>query len=231
VTDLDGLRAALAEPPAETFAEVDLARVMRLGGRRRRYRRLATGTVALAAVAAVAGTVVGVQAWRAPSPPAVGAPPTAAPGPSTAFDALRIGEVINTGAVDEDGEVVLYLRAFDPDRYQAGPAAQYQLVLGHRTAKGVTADVVAGSPALTQGLHSLTAGRAGHDVPFYGYYSGPARRITAEAGGLVYTAETSVVPQADVTVFWFPRKDAEPLAALPALPMYVYDGDGRRLPS
>ncbi|WP_328609629.1 hypothetical protein OG943_11045 [Amycolatopsis sp. NBC_00345] len=232
MTDLDGLRAALAEPPAETFAEVDLARVMRLGGRRRRYRRLATGTVALAAVAAVAGTVVGVQQWRAPSPPAVGAPPAATPGWPTTSDGVQIGEVIDTGAVDKEGEVVLYLRALDPDRYQPGPeAGRYQLVLGHRAGKDVTADVVTGSPGVTEGFHALTAGRPGRDVPFYGYYAGPARRIIAEAGGLIYTAATSVVEPAGVTVFWFPRKDAGALAALPALPMYVYDGDGHRLPS
>lgn len=203
MTDLDSLRAALAEPPTEAFAEVDLARVMRLGRRRRRCRRLATVTVTLAAVAAVAGMVVGVQEWRAPLPPTAGAPPAAAPGPPTMADDLQVGEVIGTGAVDQQGEVVLYLRAFAPDQYL--PATQvrpYQLVLGHRTAKGVTADLVAGARVATQGFHALTAGRPGRDVPFCGYYAGPARRVVAEAGGLVYTAETVVVAEAGVTVFW-----------------------------
>jgi hypothetical protein len=230
VTDLDGLRAALAEPPAEPFADVDLARVMRLGRRRRRYRRLATGASALAAVAAVAGLLAGVQQWREPAPPAIGAPPTVTPGPPTTSDGLQIGDVIDTGAVDDEGEVVLYLRAFEPDQYLPAPAVRpYQLVLGHRQGKAVTADVVGGSRVPTQGFHALTVGRPGRDVPFYGYYAGPARRVTAEAGGLVYTAETAVVDQAGVTVFWFPRKDVKPLAAFPALPMNAYDGKGRRL--
>jgi hypothetical protein len=232
VTDLDGLRAALAEPPAEAFAEVDVARVMRLGRRRRRYRRLATGAVALAAVAAVAGLLAGVQQWRAPAPPAIGAPPAVTPGPPTTSDSRQIGEVIGTGALDDEGEVVLYLRAFEPDRYLPAPQMRpYELVLGHRSPQGVTVDVVAGSRAVTQGFHALTAGRPGRDVPFYGYYAGPARRVTAEAGGLVYTAETTVVGQAGVTVFWFPRKDIKPLAAFPSLPMNAYDGKGRRLVS
>ncbi|SEO89400.1 hypothetical protein [Amycolatopsis saalfeldensis] len=230
MTDLDGLRAALAEPPAEAFAAVDVARVMRLGRRRRRYRRLASGAAALAAVAAVAGLLAGVQQWRAPAPPAIGAPPAVLPTPPTTSDSRQIGAVIGTGAVDADGEVVLYLRAFEPDRYLPAPEVRpYELVLGHRTPKGVTAEVVAGSPAGVPGFRALTAGRPGRDVPFYGYYAGPARRVTAEAGGLIYTAETAVVDQAGVTVFWFPRKDTKPLAALPALPMNAYDGQGGRL--
>lgn len=49
MSDLDRLRDAMAEPPPQPFAPVDVERVMRLGGRRRARRRLLAGAAMVSA--------------------------------------------------------------------------------------------------------------------------------------------------------------------------------------
>ncbi|MFI5606424.1 hypothetical protein [Amycolatopsis sp. NPDC051903] len=222
MTDLDDLRGVLAEPVPVEFAPVDVATVMRRGGRNRRLRRLGA---AAATVVALVGVVAGAQLLRAPAAPPVTTLSVAASVPE-ARAAVPIGPVVGTKVLETEGEVVLF---FESAPAEPG-ASPYQLVLGHRTGSGVVADLAAGPRAASDGFHALTAGRPGRDVPLYGYYSGTAARITAEVGGLMVGAETRRVEELSVTVFWFPRKDVRLLGGESSYPMNAYDAAGDRLP-
>lgn len=222
VTDLEALRGVLAEPPAVEFTAVDLANVMRKGRRRRRVRRL---SAAAATVVVLVGVVVGAQLLRTPDSPAVTTLAVTAAQPEQRA-AAPVGEVVGTKIVDPEGEVVLFF-----ERASAGPdASPYQLVLGHRDGDGITSELATGSRASSPGFHALTAGRPGRDLPLYGYYSGPATRVTAEVGGLMYGADTQRVEALAVTVFWFPRRDTTVLGGISTLPMNAYSAVGHALP-
>ncbi|MEU4670206.1 hypothetical protein AB0F91_20005 [Amycolatopsis sp. NPDC023774] len=222
MTDPEALRGVLAEPPAVEFTAVDLADVMRRGRRRRRVRRL---SAAAATVVVLVGVVVGAQLLRTPDSPAVTTLTVTAAQPERRA-AAPIGEVVGTKVEDPEGEVVLFF-----ERTPTGPdTSPYQLVLGHRTGEGITAELATGSRASSPGFHALTAGRPGQDVPLYGYYSGPAARITAEVGGLLYSADTQRVEALSVTVFWFPRRDTTVLGGIATVPMNAYNTVGDSLP-
>ncbi|WP_326835560.1 hypothetical protein VSH64_11630 [Amycolatopsis rhabdoformis] len=222
MTDLDDLRGVLALPPAVAFDAVDLAGVMRRGRRRRRLRRL---SAAAATVVVLVGVVVGAQLLR---------PPAEIPVTTLAVSAARpehgaaapIGAVVDTGVQDPAGEVVLFFQS-TAALHDSSP---YELVLGHRTPGGVTAELATGSRAGFPGFHALTAGRPGQDVPLFGYYTGPATRITAEVGGLMYGADTGRVETLSATVFWFPRRDAAVFGGASTLPMNAYSAVGDALP-
>ncbi|MEV4597881.1 hypothetical protein AB0K15_10795 [Amycolatopsis sp. NPDC049253] len=223
MTDLEELRGVLAERPAVEFTTVDLAGVMRRGRRRRRLRRL---PAAAATVVVLVGAVAGAQLLRTPGSPAVTTLAVTAAQPERRT-AAPIGEVVGTKTVDPEGEVVLFF-----EHTPAGPdASPYQLVLGHRTGDGgITAELATGSRANSPGFHALTAGRPGQDVPLYGYYSGPATRITAQVDGLMYSADTQRVGALAVTVFWFPRRDTTVLGGIATVPMNAYSAVGDSLP-
>ncbi|MGW4489684.1 hypothetical protein ACWEOE_38350 [Amycolatopsis sp. NPDC004368] len=222
MTDLGELRGALASPPGVEFAAVDLADVIRRGRRRRRVRRL---SAAAATVVALAGVVVGTQLLRTPAAAPVTTLTVTAARPEQRTGA-PIGPVVGTKVLEPEGEVVLF--------FVSAPAGQgtspYELVLGHRVTGGLLADLATGARANSPGFHALTAGRPGRDVPLYGYYSGPATRITAEANGLRYGAETQRVEALGVTVFWFPLRDAGALGGMSTLPMYASSATGESLP-
>ncbi|WIX76468.1 hypothetical protein QRX50_34075 [Amycolatopsis carbonis] len=222
MTDLEALRGVLAEPPPVEFSAVDLADVMRRGRRRRRLRRL---SAAAATVVVLVGVVVGAQLLRTPGAPAVTTLAVTAAQPERRA-AAPIGEVVGTKIEDPEGEVVLFF-----ERAPAGPdSSPYQLVLGHRKGDGITAELATGSRSSAPGFHALTAGRPGRDLPLYGYYTGPATRITAEVGGLMYGAEAQHVEALAVTVFWFPRRDTTVLGGIVTLPMNAYSAAGDSLP-
>ncbi|MFF4592263.1 hypothetical protein ACQPXB_23860 [Amycolatopsis sp. CA-161197] len=222
MTDLEALRGVLTEPPAVEFSAVDLAGVMHRGRRRRHLHRL---SAAAATVVVLVGVVVGAQLLRTPDAPAVTTLAVTAAQPEQRA-AAPIGDVVGTRIVDPEGEVVLFF-----ERTPALPdSSPYQLVLGHRTAGGVTAELATGSRASSPGFHALTAGRPGRDVPLYGYYSGPATRITADVNGLMYGADTQRVDALAVTVFWFPRRDTTVLGGITTLPMNAYSTVGDSLP-
>ena len=70
MSDIDRLRDAMAEPPAQPFAPVDIERVMRLGGRRPGPRCQLNPGPRVSALGGVAGPGVGVQILRKPPVPA-----------------------------------------------------------------------------------------------------------------------------------------------------------------
>lgn len=225
MTGLDELRAALTEPPPVAFTPIDVEAVIRRGGRKRRVRRLsAAGATVFAFVCVLGCVVTGAHLLRSPAASPVTTLAVAAGQPAYGT-AVRLSAVVDTNVVDAEGSVVLFFTSA-PARPDSAP---YQLVLGHRTPTGLTADVAAGPRADSPGFHAVTAGRPGRDVPLYGYYSGQASRIAAEVGNLMVTADTYRLAQPPVTVFWFPKRDRELLTAPDSVPVNAYDESGNPL--
>jgi hypothetical protein len=221
MSDIEALRSALTATPGR-FGKVDVDRVMELGARKRAHRRMGVVGGAMTVVVALTGTVLGVAQLREGPPPslAVATPETVVTTP-----APPPGIIVTTGAGDSDGEIVLVL-------HQGTLSAAYGLSLGHRDASGrVTEETATGPHEVSQGFHALTAGRPGRDLPLYGYYAGPATRITAQVHDLTVTAQTAVLSDLDITVFWFPTRHTDLLDGAPSIPLHAYDLKGHRLGS
>jgi len=216
MNDLDDLKAALNEPPDFTPRPSDPDAVMTAGGRIRRRRRLAIGAAAgLAVVALLAGGNALVQRT---APDGRGGPPVAAqPDASPA--------VIRTGLKEGGGEWVLYAK---PVQEPAIPEITFGLMLGWSTAGGEPVDAVmsnenSGSDR-SPGFHAVQ-GRMTIEqgvIPTFGYYVGPAAKITAKAGGRTLTAKQAPLDDS-IQAFWFDAGDLKNLTA--------YDSDGRKLPA
>ncbi|WP_306215878.1 hypothetical protein [Actinoplanes sp. RD1] len=200
MTDLDTFRTALAGsgdglPPA-------LDDIMGAGRRLRLKRRLATVTVAAAALVVAAGSTVTV--WQAQAPPAGQA--AAWPASSSSPDGSW-GAPVRTGIKQGRGEIVL--TAFRP----ANPAYP-DISFGVRACveeAGVIGTCVydfdEAGPDRSPGFHSVGAvtGEGGTNFPMYGYYVGPAASITATSRGEAVAAQTAQWSEdPDVVLFWFP---------------------------
>jgi hypothetical protein len=218
MNDLDDLKAALNEPPGFTPRPLDLAGVMRTGGRIRRRRRLAIGATAGLAVAVllVGGNAL-AQRTGPNSPDGRGGQPVAAqPSASPA--------VIRTGLKEGGGEWVLYAK---PIRNTDLPEITFGLMLG-RSVKGgepeeaVMSNEVTGSDR-SPGFHAVQGGMTIDlgETPTFGYYVGPAAKITATAGGKTLTASQAPLDD-EIQVFWLAAKSVKNLKA--------YDAAGQKLP-
>jgi hypothetical protein len=234
MNDLDDFRAALRQPPEEPFAEPDLARIMADGTRLRRRRRVLTGAGGIAAAAAVVLVVVFAVQLRQPAPAPVAQPPS--PVLSTTSTAPPadepMGAVVSTGIRTRDGqgELVLYARAIAlPELPEVG----FGLVAGIRSGTSLQSLMVTnefrGSDR-SFGFHATDGGETvGNQViPVFGYFAGPAARITTTVHGRTVearTAQWSVDP--NVVIFWF-NPDAVPDSTV-LTPLIAYDADGKRL--
>ena len=203
-------------------------------------RLVITGTVLAACGAlAVSGLLTSANAETKPvSPVAPAAQVAAAPvsPPPTrvsasehaASDQERLGEVIGTGIRDSSGELVFYGVKMAEPRL---PQTTFGVMGGIRDAAGGLKDVIianefAGSDK-APGFHAVTGGANldGHDVPSFGYYAGPAAKITAQIGGssvVAHQARWSADP--NIVVFWFDS------AADPGR-LRAYDAAGNKLPT
>ena len=215
MNDLDDLKEALHAPPGFAAGSLDLAVIMRDGGRLRRRRRLAAGSAA--AVAGVALLVGGNQliALDDPSPrtgaaQVPGAQVSASPAPAISAteptnDAL--GDVIGTGLRAKQGEWVLYATAVSEP---AIPETTFGIMLGVRKPNGelvssVVVNETEGSDKAPgfhglEGSMTIDAGRS----PAFGYYVGPAVKITVErAGSPTITARQARWSEDPaVVIFW-----------------------------
>jgi hypothetical protein len=216
MTDLDDLKDALHAPPGFAPRALDLDGVMAAGGRIRRRRRLATAAgAALAATALTAGLAQVV--------PGPGVPPAAV---APAYPAGAIGDPVPTGLTAGTGEYVLYGKAVDD---AALPDTTFGFMLARRLPDGRIEDLVMTNetegPDTAPGFHAVQ-GPTGPGMPTFGYYAGPAARITATAGGRTVTAEQAVWnADSRVVVFWFPP-------AGPSLTgLAAFDAAGRALPA
>ncbi|TVT58893.1 hypothetical protein FNH05_06215 [Amycolatopsis rhizosphaerae] len=252
--DIDELRAALRQEPEQGYRVPDLDAVVALGKRIRRRRRVAAASGAVAVAAAVV-VVLGLTSQLRPGvPPAgdggpaisVARPPaaTATSGEtpvspesveSTAGESpAPKGDVVPTGIHDEAGEIVLYAVGLDE---AALPDVHFGLAVGHRGPSGrLTTDRVANVITGTDRAPGFRVFDGGTDetatrtwVPAFGYYVGPAARITTTVRGK--TVEASLASWSEdpnVVFFWFTR-DEVPDATL-ATPPRAYAADGSALP-
>jgi hypothetical protein len=188
MSDVDRLREAMAQPPAEQFAEVDVERVMHLGGRARLRRRLAIGSGALAVLALVVGGMVGIQTYQhARSQPS-------APASISVADAESVGGLVDTGLRDGTGEIVLYLQ----DSHTA--AGLYRLVMATEDTDGRLTSIAASEADLsTSGFHGIAIGRPGGRLTLFGAFKGPVQQIQTTAEGDVGSA---AVAQLKTVLFW-----------------------------
>jgi hypothetical protein len=221
MNDLDDLKAALTEPPDFTPRPLDLEAVMTTGGRIRRRRRLAVGaTAGLAVVALLVGG--NVLAHRT-TPDGRGGQPVAAQPDAKQPDTTP--PVISTGLPAGSGEWVLYPK---PIREAAIPDITFGLMLGVAVEGNELVDAVMSNETegsdKAPGFHAVQK-RMEIDqgvTPTFGYYVGPAAKITAEVRGKTVTASQSPLDDS-IQVFWFDADGIEDLRA--------YDAGGARLPA
>jgi hypothetical protein len=229
VNNLDDLKDAMHSPPDFDPRPLDLAGVMTAGSRMRMRRRLAIGSASALTVAALlvgggllarqdTGTVV------APAGPGVLAPQT--------HEGV-LGELIDTGLLAGGAEQVIY---GVPVEGVPRPDVDFGFMLGRRMPDGsLKGDVMINeseASAKAPGFRSPEAPMEvdGIPAPAFGYYVGPATKITVLADGREVTAQQAPWSRdASVVVFWFDPAQAKPDAELEKLT--AYDKDGKKLPA
>jgi hypothetical protein len=236
MNDLDDFRAALRQLPDEPFAEPDLARIVADGTRIRRRRRVLTGTAGIAAAAAVVLVVVFAVQLRQPAPAPVAQPPSPQPALSTTAASPAppaekpIGEVVGTGIRTRAGELVFYARAIDLPEL---PGVRFGLVAGFRTGTSLQSVLATnefrGSDR-SFGFHATDGGENldGEVIPVFGYFAGPAAKITTTVHGATVEAKLAKwTADPNVVIFWFTPEQVPDSASL--TPLVAYDANGERL--
>jgi hypothetical protein len=168
-------------------------------------RLVIAGTVVAACGAlAASGLLTSANAETKPVTPAAVAPVPPSPALVAAPEHEVLGDVIGTGIRDSSGELVFYGVKLQEPRL---PDTTFGVMGGIRDAAGGLKDLVvaneyAGSDK-APGFHAVTGGANldGHDVPSFGYYAGPAAKITSTGGVVAHQAKWSADP--NVVVFWF----------------------------
>jgi hypothetical protein len=224
-------------------------------GRRRARRTLLIGAAGLLAVAVAAtGTALAsagahrghpaatAQSHRPPHPRGAKQGSAAIPrqraraqqGPQHPPPPPRpYGAVISTGIRNSAGELVFYAVRVHTAQL---PDTTFGIMSGYRKASGkLTADVLDSEfsgPDTAPGFHAvhapMTVGKEA--IPEFGYYAGPAVKITGIVGGrriLADHAQWSVNPK--IVIFWFsPRADRFDYAITG---LAAYNVHGKRLPT
>ena len=226
MNDLGTFRAALQAPMDTGHDALDIERIMQRGGRLRRRRRLLAGAAGVAtALVLVTG---GVQAGRAFAPPAPGVS-VAAPGPAGGDrSAQYLGELVRTGVRVGERELVLYMAPVDEP---ARPEVDFGVIAGVRALDGrVTSRVLSNEtegPSRAPGFHAVSGAMnvEGDDIPAFGYYVGPATKITAGKGQKVTARQARWSEDPSVVLFWFDPADVPEGFRVSSLTAYGKDGD------
>jgi hypothetical protein len=176
---------------------------------------------------ALAASAKAARAGARPTPPKSTAKPTGQP------VAAPLGSVISTGIKAPGGELVFYLTKIDvaelPDIH-FGVMAALRGPAGHLT-PGVLSNETEGTDD-APGFHAIEGSIASNGVaaPEFGYYSGPAAKITAQVGGRTVRAQQAAWSQDPrIVVFWF-APSAVPAGQEPTA-LTAYNAAGRKLPS
>jgi len=229
MTNLDDLVDAMGSPPDFAAQPVDLLAVMAAGGRIRRRRRVVVGAGCALAVAALLVGGAQVADWAAPAdrggPAQTADQPTPTPTPSNGV----LGDIVHTGVKSKGAEWLLYAQPIDD---KAIPETDFGIMLGRQTADGKLIDGVmaneAEGSARSSGFHAVEGAMEidGRKTPTFGYYVGPARKITGQAHGKTVTAHQATWSEdPSVQIFWFSTSTSG-ITKLTAL-----DKDGKRLPA
>ena len=198
----------------------------------RRHRWLYSVGAAAACAAVIIGGTVAANATTdrgdAAGPPAVdfaatgpSAPPADPPSPDAEPETRApLGKPVDTGLRD----YVLYAVPVDLEQV---PKTTFGVMLGRRLPDGtLTAEVTSNETEGSDRAPGFHAVQAGTDaaMPTFGYYVGPATKITAKAGGRTVTAQRAAWSEDPrVVFFWFAPADQQ-LTGLAA-----YDRSGRKL--
>jgi hypothetical protein len=132
--------------------------------------------------------------------------PSSRPNPSPSQDNTPLGPVVSTGIKAATGTWVLYLISIGD---KAIPDTHFGVMLGRRLPDGtLTADVVTNETTgsdTAPGFHAAEGSMTldGGRTPVFGYYSGPAARITARSHGKKVTAHVAATGRDEVRVYWF----------------------------
>lgn len=238
MTDLESLRSALREPPSESFSAPDLAKIMADGGRIRRRRRLATGGGVAAAVVAVVVVIFGAgELGRSGTVSTPAAAPTlsvAVPSATSEFPVpkhTQLGTLVDTGISSSQGELMIYGVKIDGS---VAPGVTFGMMAGVRDATGSVTDVYLGNQTsgsdVAPGFHSLngTLNAAGTFIPTFGYYVGPAAKITTTVHGQTVQAHLAQWSEnSAVKILWFAQQDVPDSNLM--TPPKAYDAAGNLL--
>ena len=231
MNNLDDLKDAMHSPPDFDPRPLDLAGVMTAGNRMRMRRRFAIGSASALTVAAllVGGSLLARQDAGTPTAVAPAGPGVLAPQTHEGV----IGELIDTGLLAGGAEQVIY---GVPVEGSPRPDVDFGFMLGRRLPDGsLEGDVMINeteSAAKAPGFHSPEAPMDVNGVaaPAFGYYVGPATKITVLADGHEVIAQQAPWSRdASVIVFWFDPAQAKADAELEKLT--AYDKDGKKLPA
>lgn len=234
MTDLDALRNALHETPPQGLT-LDTSRILADGKRLRRRRRLLNGSGVVGVAAAVVAVVLGTGLLKAA--PQAGNTPVAAPTSSLSVEQesrAPYGEVIPTGIKGPAGELVFYaVRIDDPENL---PRTHFGVMAAYRAADGKLKDVMiineTKSTDRRPGFHQLDGGEQiqGQYLPVFGYYAGPAAKITTTAHGKeVQAAVATWSVDPSVRIFWFDPQLVDSDKVL--TPPIAFDANGTKLTS
>lgn len=245
MNNLDDLKDAMHSPPDFEPRPLDLDGVMVAGGRLRRRRRLAVGSASALAVAALlVGGAQLVHRNAAPSTQAAapglqaspGLPASQAAGRSARPQATErgpLGDPIDTGLLADGAEQVIYAV---PVQDGPRPDVDFGFMAGRRLPDGsLKGDVMINeteTSARAPGFRGAEAPMVVDDVatPAFGYYVGPATKITVLADGRKVTAQQAPWSEdASVIAFWFDPAQVKAGAKLEKLT--AYGKDGARLPA
>jgi hypothetical protein len=211
--------------------------------RRRRRGRLAAVSGSAAAVVVTVVVAGMVSAGAATRPTRAGGQPPQVPATSN-VQPPQVGytqrpvpawvkrlqkTVVPTGVRVSGGEIVLYaVPLCSPDL----PGVSFGLTAGVRSGTGavrglVTMNETSGSDR-SPGFHAVQAPGThnGVAVPEFGYYAGPAVKITGRVGGKVVRAGSAAPGREDIVVFWF-----GPAARGTVTGLTAYDRTGHKLPA
>jgi hypothetical protein len=191
---------------------------------RNRWLYAAGAAVACAAVLVTANVALASRnPVAAPSSFEAAAPAPSAPAPSAAPSDAPV--IITTGIKAGAGEWVLYRQAIDEP---AIPKITFGLMLGHAVegkepVDAVMANETTGS-ATAPGFHAVQGSMEIDQgvTPTFGYYAGPAAKITAKSGRKTLIAEQAPLDD-KIQVFWFKAGNLRNLTA--------YDAAGKKLPT
>jgi len=153
------------------------------------------------------------------------APPSSFEAAAPAASATTTPGIITTGIKVGAGEWVLYPK---PIQEAAIPKITFGLMLGYAVEGEEPVDAVMSNETegsdRAPGFHAVQGGMAIEQgvTPTFGYYVGPAAKITGKVSGKKVTASQAALDDS-IQVFWF---DATGLSGLAA-----YDADGKKLPT
>jgi hypothetical protein len=244
VNDIEDLRDAMHQPPDFQPQPLDLALVMHAGGRMRRRRRAAVG--ATSGLAVLALLVGGAQLLPESSGQPVGGPALPVAGPAVSVPAevptptqsaespmlgRALGAVVDTGLQADGQDRILWMERLTE---QAPAGISIGMVAGRRgpggeLIKDVVTNETEGSDR-SPGFHGLEMAMtvSGGETPAFGYYAGPAAKITVVADGRTVRAQQAVWSEdPSIVLFWFPLNQVKPTSDVGRAT--AYDRNGRKL--